>query len=375
MLDLSNPLNPGTLPLRRATRPATTEPAMRNALPALATLLLPLALGAQERQVLTGPTATIYNLAGAVRLEAGTGSDVVVEVRRGGRDAEKLEVRLRGGELVVRYPDDRIVYADADNDNGWGRWSSSTDLRVREDGTFGGDYDSDRGRRTEIRSRGDGLEAHADLTVRVPNGKRVQLHLAVGRVEITNVQGDLDIDVHSASVNATGTKGRLLVDAGSGSVRVENATGELNVDTGSGSTTLTSVDMTSVSVDAGSGSVEARGVKAGRFLVDVGSGGVRAEGLTTDELSIDTGSGSVRVELTKVPSRSNVDTGSGGVTLVLPEAAKADLDIDTGSGGISSAFAVTADSFERRELRGRINGGGPLIRISTGSGGVRLQKF
>lgn len=344
---------------------------MRLATPALAALLFPFALGAQERQVLTGPTATIYNLAGEVRMEPGTGSDVVVEVTRGGRDADKLEVRLRGGQLVVRYPDTDIVYRDGD-DRGY-RWGTMSSLRVRDDGTFGGGG-MEGGRRVEVRSSGSGLDAHANLVVKVPAGKRVELHLAAGRVEASNVEGDLDIDVYSASVTATGTKGRLMIDAGSGSVRVENASGELEVDTGSGSTRLTSLDMSRVTVDAGSGSIEARDVKAGRFSADVGSGGVRVEALTTDDLLVDTGSGSVRVELTKVPQRSSFDTGSGGVTLVLPEGAAADLDLESGSGGISSDFPVTAESFQRRELRGRIGGGGPLIKVSTGSGGVRLQK-
>lgn len=352
---------------------------MRPSFPALVLLILPVALGAQERQVLTGQTATIYNLAGRVRLEPGTGSDVVVEVNRAGRDAAKLEVRLRGGQLVVRYPADQIVYRDADTEGSreGSRWGGNwSDLRVREDGTFGGDgyRDGSGGRRTTIRSGGSGLEAYADLVVKVPVGKRIEIHLAAGSVEANNVDGDLDIDLYSASVRATGTKGRLMIDAGAGAVRVENASGELEVDTGSGSTTLSGLRMTRVMIDAGSGSVDARDVQADRFSIDIGSGSVRAEALTTDDLLIDTGSGGVRVDLAKVPRRSGIESGSGSVTLGLPENAAADLDIDTGSGGIASDFAVTADSFERRELRGRIGGGGPLIKVSTGSGGVRLQK-
>lgn len=344
---------------------------MRLPLVPLASLLLPAMLGAQERHVLTGATASIFNLAGDVRLEPGSGSDVVVEVTRRGGDAEKLEVRLRGGQLVVRYPSSEVIYREGDRDGN--RWGNSSDLRVREDGTFGGEW-SDGGRRTVIRSRGNGLEAHADLVVKVPAGKRVEVHLAAGQVEATNVRGDLDIDLYSASFRATGTQGRLFIDAGSGAVRVENATGDLEIDTGSGSTTLEGLRMTSVIVDAGSGAVDARDVQAERFSVDVGSGSVRAEALATDDLMIDTGSGGVRLDLSKVPRRSGIDTGSGSVTLGLPEGAAADLDIDTGSGGISSDFPVTADSFQRRELRGRIGGGGPLIKVSTGSGGVRLQK-
>lgn len=340
---------------------------MRLLGPTLAALLLPVALHAQERQVLTGSAITIWNLAGEVRLERGTGSDVVVEVTRGGRDAARLEVVASGGQLKIRYPDNDIVYRGGRDARG------STTLQVREDGTFGGDWNSG-GRRTAVRTYGSGLEAHADLVVKVPAGKRVEVNLAVGSILADGVEADMRLDVHSASVRATGTKGRLVVDAGSGSMRVENASGELEVDTGSGSTTISGLRMTRVAVDASSGSIDARDVVADRFSVDVGSGTFSAEALATDDLYVDTGSGSVRVALTKVPGRTEIETGSGSVTFTLPADADADLDIETGSGGISSDFAVTMEGYRRRELRGRIGDGGPVIRVSTGSGGVRLLK-
>ncbi len=326
-------------------------------------------LSAQERHTLTGGTGVIWNLAGEVRLEPGTGSDIVVEVTRGGSDGRQLEITASGSQLKIRYPDTRVVYRDGRGND----WRSSTSLDVRSDGTFSGDW-RDNGRRTTVRTYGDGLEAYADLVVRVPKGQRVEVNLAVGTIEATNVEGDLLLDVHAASVTATGTKGRLTIDAGSGSVRVENAEGDLSVDTGSGSTRLSDLKMTSVVIEAGSGSVTARAIEAQRFSVDVGSGGITAEGLTTDDLSIDTGSGSVRMELGRSPKRTDIDTGSGSVTLTLPADLSADLDISTGSGGITSDFPVTMQEFGRRELRGRIGAGGPMIRVSTGSGGVRLYK-
>jgi lia operon protein LiaG len=342
---------------------------LRSALLGVAGALLTASpLAAQERHVLTGPRAVIWNLAGEVRLEPGTGSDIVVEITRGGADGKQLEITASGGELKIRYPDDDVVYRGDRGSRG------STSLNVSSDGRFNGDW-GNGGRRTRVKSSGSGLEAHADLVVRVPAGKRVEVNLAVGMVEANNVVAELRLDVHAASVSATGTKGSLVVDAGSGSVRVENASGDLDVDTGSGSTTLSGLRMTRIAVDAGSGSVNARDVTADRFSVDVGSGTVTAEGLTTDDLYIDTGSGGVRLELLKVPGRSDLDTGSGTVTIALPANANADLDIETGSGGISTDFAVTMDRFQRRALRGRIGEGGPVIRVSAGSGGVRLRKL
>ena len=46
-----------------------------------------------SRQVLKGDSVAVYNLVGELRVEAGSGSDVVVEIQRGGADAAKLEVQ------------------------------------------------------------------------------------------------------------------------------------------------------------------------------------------------------------------------------------------------------------------------------------------
>ena len=113
---------------------------MRAAFLAVPFLLLAGTAAAQqpERFELRGDDVTVYNLVGAVSIEAGTGT-VSVDLTRTGRDAAKLKVEqgeLRGGEaLRVIYPDGNLVAPSL----GAG---SSTTLRVREDGTFGdGDWD------------------------------------------------------------------------------------------------------------------------------------------------------------------------------------------------------------------------------------------
>ena len=83
-------------------------------------------LGAQAAETVTlrGTDVAIYNLAGVVRVERGTGRDVTVEVRRGGTDGAKLKLEtgeLRGHQtLRVMYDADRVVYPKL------GRWSNTT---------------------------------------------------------------------------------------------------------------------------------------------------------------------------------------------------------------------------------------------------------
>ena len=150
---------------------------------------------------LSGSEVAVFNLAGVVHVEAGSGTDVQIEVTRRGADASKLRIEsgpIRNREtLRVIYPEDRIVYRAA-GQRGWSEFR--TTLRVNEDGTFDGNWDGFRGNRVEIRSDGNGLYASADLRIRVPRGKSLDLNLAVGEATVSNVEGDLRIDVHAAIV-------------------------------------------------------------------------------------------------------------------------------------------------------------------------------
>ena len=328
----------------------------------IATLLLfPVTLAAQqqpERRTVAGDHVAIYNLAGVMRLERGTGGDVVVELTRGGPDAGKLEIAtgpLRGREaLRVIYPDDEIVY------RGLGRGSNTT-LHVRDDGTFNdrddqGRHRGDEGRRVRIMSSGSGLEAHVDLRIAIPAGKRVEVYLAVGQAFASNVDGDLRVDVAAANVTADHVKGSLLVDTGSGDVRLSDAQGDVSLDTGSGNVTVSGVSGPELKLDTGSGDVTASSVRAGKVKIDTGSGNVRLDLLADLEVL-------------------DVDTGSGDVTINVPPDLGAELDIETGSGDIDlQNVTVRTTRLERDHLTGAIGDGKGRIRIETGSGGVHLVR-
>lgn len=346
---------------------------------ASATLLFPGTADAQDETVrLSGQAVAIYNLAGEVSVVAGSGSDVIVRVRRAGADAAQLEIRsgivdTRRGNwnsieaLRVIYPADRIRY-----DAGQGQ----TQIRVRDDGTFWGGGRSDRGsRRVEISNRGNGLEASADLRIEVPTGKRVLVALGVGMLEATNVSGDLYLDTGSGSIRTSGTTGVLNLDTGSGGVRVDGADGDVNVDTGSGDVVIRSVRGPDVNIDTGSGGVTVDGVDSPRVSVDTGSGDVRIMDARTSDVNVDTGSGDVEVELMAGEASFNVDTGSGDVTISVPDGYSGSVSLEVGSGSMVTDIPITLTRQDEDQLRGRIGtGGSGRIEVETGSGSIRLAR-
>jgi hypothetical protein len=339
-------------------------------------LAVPAVVQAQrvERFTLRGARVAVYNVAGKVTIEAGSGSDVVVEVTRAGADAERLRMEERTidgrAALCVLYPDERIVYRDRQTRSN-SNWSTNTS----SDGECqGGGRRFLGGRRIEVRSQGPGVEAWADIRILVPAGRAVHVWEVVGNVDAANVDGSLNIDVASATVSTRSTRGSLNVDAGSGNVTVGGHRGDISVDVGSGNVMLNDIEAKSISIDAGSGRLSGNNVTADDFSLDTGSGSINFGAITARRVMVDTGSGSASLGfLTNVDSL-DVDTGSGSVTLAMPANFSAQIDIATGSGGVHSDFPVSNRRGERNELRGTIGGGRGRVTVETGSGGVRIVR-
>ncbi len=330
-------------------------------------LSTPLLAQASGTFTIQGNRVEIYNIAGSVRIQSGSGSAVLVEIDAGGADADQLDVetgRIGTAEtLRVIYPDDRIVYPRL-------RSRSRSQFSVRADGTFFGR--ARRGDRVTVSGSGRGLEAYADMTISIPAGKTVGVFLGVGEVDVTNVNGDLMVDVASAPVTARGTRGKLYIDTGSGAVEVTNAEGDVSVDTGSGSVDVSGITGGSLIVDTGSGGVVGEDIEVDELNIDTGSGRIELANVTSSNIRLDTGSGSVRLDLTTDVEVLDIETGSGRVTVAIPDNMGAELNIETGSGGIDFDMPVTVRRFSRRELYGAIGDGRGRIRVDTGSGGVRF---
>ncbi len=346
-----------------------------TSLPVLLLALPQFSLAQQaERYTVLGDEVAIYNLAGEIKVEAGGGPGVAAEVTRGGSEGAKIKV-LRSevdGRQTLRfvYPADRIQYSRLAN-------GSSTQIRVREDGTFNDEHDDDdrrkEGRHVDIRGRG-GLDAFADLRIIVPTGKHVSVYLAVGKVSVSHVEGELTVSAASAPVTSSSTRGELRINVGSGEVRVTVSRGDLSVDTGSGAVAVSDVRGEQVSISTGSGQVSGSDIRSNQLSVETGSGDIQVGSLSAAQVSLETGSGAVTADLTGELWNLSVETGSGDITLKVPPTLGAEVDIETSSGDIETDFEVAVTRHARDHLTGRIGDGRGKIDIETGSGGIKLVK-
>jgi len=181
-----------------------------------------------------------------------------------------------------------------------------------------------------------------------------------------NWQNNITIDYE-----ITAPKG-AKIDAGSGSgdLRINDFAGGLKANTGSGSIETRGI-AGAVELGTGSGDIRADLVNPSSTKAETGSGSIRLNGVT-GWLKAGTGSGDIEIQ-GQPTSEWKLITGSGTVTLTTGSA-HFSLDASSGSGSIHSDPPITTHgSLEKHHIIGDINGGGPTVRVETGSGDIRIK--
>ena len=184
------------------------------------------------------------------------------------------------------------------------------------------------------------------------------------------------------------TDTRVHADSGSGSVSVADMDAPAKAGTGSGSIKLVNIGG-DVTAKTGSGTITADGI-AGSFEGSTGSGSINLSQSAPGDVSASTGSGSIKLsnvvgalKASAGSGRINVEghqegdwklnSGSGSITVRLPADASFDLDAESRSGGVRLAehFSVDGKTSKKR-VDGAVNGGGPELRVDTGSGNISV---
>lgn len=188
------------------------------------------------------------------------------------------------------------------------------------------------------------------------------VRIGAPRANMQHIVIDYDIEAPAESyLKASTGSGELMVDGvgsdaqlhtGSGRIHATGLRGGFSVGTGSGSIYAEQIGDGDVQAGTGSGSIELRNVDGG-VRAHTGSGSIKVAGKPTGPWRLTTGSGSVEI-------------WTGGAPFT--------LDAGCGSGGIHSDREVAMQgSLGRHHLAGKVDGGGPLVRIETGSGSIRIH--
>ena len=194
-----------------------------------------------------------------------------------------------------------------------------------------------------------------DYEITVPADTTVRSHTGSGDQVIEGTRGSVELQTGSGDLKLSNLAGEIRVQTGSGNVRARQVAGAVK-GTGSGDIEIEETSAGDIDLHTGSGNIIARGVQGG-FHGETGSGDITAEGTQSGSWEIHTGSGNVHVRL--------------------PQNAAFDADISTSSGTVDVGAPIEMTVQGRvgdmhKQIRGKVRGGGPLLRVRTGSGDISI---
>jgi hypothetical protein len=215
-----------------------------------------------------------------------------------------------------------------------------------------------------------------------------------GRVEIGNVNGKIEVERSTANtVEVLATKSargatreaarqvlervEIIEGVSSSEIRIETRIPRMGGMFHSGSAQV----KYAVKVPAGAdvkfsttnGGIEARGL-SGRIDVETTNGGITAREID-GTIEASTTNGGVDVDVIKLgEGGAKLECTNGGIRFRLPADAKATIVASVTNGGIDTGgLQLETTESSRRRLEGRLNGGGPPVRIEGTNGGIRIS--
>jgi len=248
---------------------------------------------------------------------------------------------------------------------------------------------------------------------------RVEAESGGGSMKLDDIGGGVSAETGGGSISVGTVSGDLGLHTGGGSIEVHHANGKIVAETGGGAVTIQS-GAQGATIETGGGSIEVRQCN-GKVKVSTGGGSVDLSDIG-GPAEIDTGGGSIRltsakghvhaetggggIELYGVPS-ARAETGAGGITvkLVNTGAERTDSELETGAGDITVYIAadvavnvrasvdmgnghhITSDFSDIHigsegdkwgpktlTAEGRLNGGGPMLKVRTSSGDICFKR-
>ena len=267
--------------------------------------------------------------AGSVRVKAGNSNQIRVQVERSGWAADHFDVEFsrESPALIVRgeYDDNEDRY-----ENGHVKFT----IEVPKS------FDVD------ISTRG------GSITIDDIDGE-ARVDTAGGSIKLGQIGGTVDASTAGGSISLSGSNASARLSTAGGSIKIGDVKGNVSANTAGGS----------INIERAAGTVEAR-TAGGSINVRDSVGAVNAS----------TAGGSISAYFSQQPSESSsLRTSGGGVTVYLAENVGVNIDAHSDRGNIWSDFELDNAQISKRNLSGKLNGGGPNLNIDA-NGSVRIER-
>ena len=209
------------------------------------------------------------------------------------------------------------------------------------------------------------------------------LHTGGGSIQVRQANGKVMAETGGGSVEIQSCAQGAIIETGGSSISVRHCNGKVKASTGGGSVDLSDIGGP-VEIETGGGSIRLTSAK-GHVHAETGGGGIELYGVPS--AAAETGAGGITVKLVNTGGErhdSDLETGAGDITVyIAPDVAiNVRASVDMGNGHrITSDFSDIHISSEGGDwgpktltAEGKLNGGGPWLKVHTSTGDICLKK-
>lgn len=276
-----------------------------------------------------GATLEFTNISGDVKISGWDRSEISIEAVKSGRGRDiarkmqlvKVEFEQRGDkvECKVHYPDKR------------------------------------ERRRHDLDSN---MNVSVDFTIHVPrNCKLEDFSVVSGDLEISNINGEIELQVVSGNIEGRKIGGEIDISAVSGDINLDELHGKLEINTTSGDIVLENV--------------------TGQLEASVTSGNIDVTAIDLESMEAQTTSGDVTMDVSSPVTfgEFSFKVMSGNVDIRLPEGSAFELYGKTATGNISSDYNLEqSKKIMKKTISGQVGERGADIKISTFDGNITIRR-
>jgi DUF4097 and DUF4098 domain-containing protein YvlB len=254
--------------------------------------------------------------AGDVDVETWDRDEVMVKVDIAGTDrrAEKFEVKFSSDA-------DRVTVSGKSSDNSFFKWDVG--------------------------------ELDINYHITVPKKFTVKANTSGGNMALRNLEGDVRLETSGGNLSAEAVDGIVTLNTSGGNLTIKTIKGAVKGETSGGNIRADHVDG-DVNVQTSGGDIDLSSI----------DGSVHAE----------TSGGGITLRLSGENKGIDVHSSGGDINIYMSESVAANLEASTSGGKVRCELPITVKGdMSDEELRGKINGGGNVIRAETSGGDVKIK--
>ena len=293
------------------------------------------------------------------------GGELVVEVDRGSIEVKTTERATVGIEVIRKA-----------------RGSDSKAAQILKDHVV---TTTQAGNKVEVRAEykgakssgwfGNSPQINVSYQISVPRQFAVNLKTAGGNIKITELTGKAQMHTSGGNLALEKIQGAVSGHTSGGNISAVGCLGAMDLKTSGGNLHLREIEG-DVTAQTTGGSIQADKL-TGKTVLKTSGGNIKITALK-GSVEAKTSGGHITAEVLGQPAGACSFGSSGGnIALALSGEVAVDVDAHTSGGNVSTDFPVVTvvqGAQKQHELRGKINGGGPLITAHTSGGNIRFEK-